>query len=78
MKRKILSVCLFLVIFAAVYALLCYFPPLRIKLAAGPMEYFRESIRHGVPFKMLVSAIAGLLAGSVPLIAARRRDRKAG
>lgn len=30
------------------------------------MEYFRESIRHGVPFNMLVSATAGLLAGSVP------------
>ena len=51
MKRVILSVFLAAAVFAAAYLTMCYLiPGMRIKLAAPPAEYFRESVRHMAPF----------------------------
>ena len=66
-KRAILAAILAAAIFAAVYLAMCYLiPGIRIKLAAPPAEYFRESVRHMAPFKGAVSLAAGLIAGALP------------
>ncbi|WP_352419700.1 hypothetical protein [Proteiniborus sp.] len=70
--KKINYLILFVVVFIATYFVLCYFPSLRIKLFAPPMEYFVESIKHMVFLKSLVSVVVGLLAVGIPFIIQRR------
>ena len=72
MKRVILSVLLTVAVFSAAYlAMCCLIPGMRIKLAAPPAEYFRESVRHMAPFKGAVSLAAGLIAGALPWLIKR-------
>ena len=72
MKRALLSVVFFIVSFAAAYLIMCYLPCMRIRLAAEPMEYFVESIKHNMGIKILVSSLCGLLICSVPMALAKR------
>ena len=59
-------------VFSAAYLAMCYLiPGMRIKLAAPPAEYFRESVRHMAPFKGAVSLAAGLIAGALPWLIRR-------
>ena len=74
MKKKTLSAVLFVVVFIAVYLILCFgIPGLRIKLEAEPIEIFRESISHMVFFKAIVSLIAAALAAAVPFLLWKKR-----
>lgn len=71
MKRvvqKLICLLLSLFVFVIVYLVLCYLPSLRIKLFAPPMEYFIESIRHMMLFKIVISVTVGLLAAGIPCI----------
>ena len=60
MKNGVLSIVLFIVSFVVVYLIMCYLPSMRIKLAAEPMEYFVESIKHNMSFKLLISSAIGV------------------
>lgn len=68
MKNKnLISVILFVVGFIATYLFMCYcIPGLRIKLAAEPIKYFFESIKHAVIFKGILSLIVGALLAVLP------------
>ena len=60
-------------VFAAAYlTMCCLIPGMRIKLAAPPAEYFRESVRHMAPFKGAVSLAARLIAGALPWLSRSR------
>ncbi|MBR2223579.1 MAG: hypothetical protein IKM38_04110 [Christensenellaceae bacterium] len=74
MKKKTLSAVLFVVVFIAVYLILCFgIPGLRIKLEAEPIEIFFASISHMVFFKAIVSLIAAALAAAVPFLLWKKR-----
>lgn len=72
MKKAVISLISFIIMFITTYLILCYLPNFRIKLAAPPMVYFVESIKHMVFFKILVSVIVGLLVTGIPFIIQRR------
>ena len=68
MKKKILSLALFLIAFIATYLIICFaIPGMRIKLEAAPMEYFIKSIIHMAFFKAMISLIVALIFGAIPL-----------
>lgn len=67
-KKVIIPLILFVIVFMSTYLILCYLPNLRIKLFAPPIEYFVESIKHMVLFKTVVSIAVGLLVVGVPCI----------
>ena len=55
MKRIMVSVTIFIVVFIVSYVGLCYLVPgLRIKLAADAVTYFKESIRHMIFLKSVM------------------------
>ncbi|MDO5123091.1 MAG: hypothetical protein Q4D44_00310 [Eubacteriales bacterium] len=67
MNKKIwLSIILFCLGFIAAYLLMCFLPQFRIKLAAEPMEYFIESIRHNAFVKVIVSFVVGAVLAIIP------------
>ena len=69
MKKKILSLSLFIIAFIATYIIICFaIPGMRIKLEAAPMEYFCKSIAHMVFFKTIVSLAVALIFGAIPVI----------
>ena len=69
MKKKMLSLSLFVIAFIATYLIICFgIPGMRIKLEAEPMEYFFKSITHMVFFKAMVSLAAALIFGAIPFI----------
>ncbi len=75
MKKKwLISISLLLaaMTFIIAYVVCCYIPPLRIKLAADPLTYFAESLRHMAVFKAAVSAAAACLAGALTWFLGRR------
>lgn len=72
MKKFVIPLISFLIVFIATYLILCYLPSLRIKLFAEPMEYFIESINHMVLFKTLISVLAGLLVGVITFVFQKR------
>lgn len=70
MKKKTLSVVLFLVVFVVTYLIICFaIPGMRIKLAAEPMEYFLKSISHMVFIKAVISFVIAFIAGAIALFA---------
>lgn len=73
MKKLVVPAALFIAAFAATYLILCYHPALQIMLAAEPGEFFRESIRHAALPKAIVSGIAGVIAGCIPLLLRKRK-----
>ena len=73
MKRKHLAAILFVAVFIGAYLFICFMiPGMRIKLDAEPMVYFVESIMHMVFFKSIVSLIAALIAGVIPLMICKK------
>lgn len=74
MKKIVISLISFVIVFNSTYLLLCYLPSFRIKLYAPPMEYFFESIKHMVFFKTLVSVVVGLLVAGISFIIKRRAE----
>lgn len=76
MKKLLLSVALFVAAFIVTYLVLCYAPAWRIKLDAEPMVYFLESIKHMAPVKSLISLGTGMIAGVVPVLIRKGKDRQ--
>ena len=69
MKNKMLSIVLFIVGFIGTYFFMCFcIPGLRIKLAAEPMEYLRESIKYLVVCKTIISCISGMILATIPYL----------
>lgn len=69
LKKFGLSVALFILFFAAVYLACCYLlPGFKIKLYADDLTYFLESIKYMAGLKTLISALAGLIAGTFPYL----------
>ena len=73
MKTLMVAVAIVLVVRIVSYVGLCYLVPgLRIKLAADAVTYFKESIRHMIFLKSVISlAIGSVLASSFYLVAKR-------
>ena len=68
MKKKLISLTVFLIAFIATYLIICFaIPGMRIKLDAAPMEYFFKSITHMAFFKTMVSLVIALVLGAIPL-----------
>jgi hypothetical protein len=77
MKKSILSVGLFVIVFIVSYIGLCYFVPgLRIKLAADAMTYFVESISHMILFKGILSLVIGFVFASIPFLVSKHSQKK--
>jgi len=73
MKRKMLSIAVFAVVFVAAYLVMSFcIGGMRIKLEAEPMVYFAESIMHMAFFKGIVSLIAALIAGVIVLAVCKK------
>ena len=69
MKKKGLSVILFLISFVATYLFVCFgIPGMRIKLDAEPIELFIESIKHMMLFKTMISFVVASVVGAVPFL----------
>jgi len=74
MKKKTISLALFVIAFIATYFIICFaIPGMRIKLEATPMEYFFKSITHMVFFKTTISLVVSLLFGAIPLIFGKKK-----
>lgn len=73
MKRIMVSAVIFIVVFVVSYIGLCYLVPgLRIKLAADAATYFKESIRHMIFLKSVISLVIGFVLASSFYLAAKR------
>lgn len=71
MKRTILSLAVFLLVFALVYVGACYLiPGWRIEFASegDDFAYFLESIQTGIIRKVSLALPAALLAASIPSV----------
>ena len=67
------SAVIFIVVFVVSYIGLCYLVPgLRIKLAADAATYFKESIRHMIFLKSVISLVIGFVLASSFYLAAKR------
>ena len=76
MKKKMVSLSLFLISFIITYLIVCFaIPGMRIKLEAAPMEYFVKSIAHMALFKTVVSFVVALILGAMPLIFKKRNNQ---
>ena len=76
MKRAGFSIALFIVVFVAAYLACCYFiPGWRIKLAADTTTYFIASIKSMSFIKSLVALMAGLIAGTIPALINKRKNK---
>lgn len=62
MKKWILRICLFTVVFCAAYLACCYLiPGWRLKLEADPCTYFVATIRSMVLIKASISALVAAI-----------------
>ena len=74
MKKKGLSVILFLISFVATYLFVCFgIPGMRIKLDAEPIELFIESIKHMMLFKTMISLVVASAVGAVPFLLRKKK-----
>ena len=72
MKKKGVSVGLFLMVFLMTYLFMCYgIPGMRIRLAAAPFAYFLASIRHMVLVKTAFSLLAALIVSMISAFSKR-------
>ena len=73
MKKASIASLLFVVVFVATYLIICFaIPGMRIKLEAGPIEYFFKSLRHMAFIKTTASLVAALIAGAIPFLFRKR------
>ncbi len=74
MRRIQISLALFLIVFIAVYLVICFvIPGMRIKLEAPPLEYFFKSISHMALFKAMVSLVVAGVFGAIPLAFGKKK-----
>lgn len=74
MKKKIISLVLFLIAFIATYLIICFaIPGMRIKLEAETVEYFFKSIIHMAFFKTMVSFVVALIFGAISLAFVKKK-----
>ena len=74
MKKKIISLALFVIVFIAAYLIICFaIPGMRIKLDAEPMEYFIESITHMAFIKTVASLIIAFIFGVIPFLVIKKK-----
>ena len=63
MKKKTVSIVLFLIAFISTYLIICFaIPGMRIKLEAEPIEIFFKSITHMVFFKTMISLVVAIMS----------------
>lgn len=73
MKKAPIALFLFAVVFMATYLIICFaIPGMRIKLEAGPIEYFFKSLRHMAFIKTTASLVFALMAGAIPFLFRKR------
>ena len=69
MRKRTLSVILFIIFFVAGYAGTCYLiPGFRLKLDAPPMIYLVKSLKHMVLIKSLIALVPAGIAAALPHI----------
>lgn len=74
-KAKVIALAVFLIAFVATYLIICFaIPGMRIKLEAGPVEYFFKSIGHMAFFKTMVSLGVAVILGVIPLACGRKKQ----
>ena len=71
-KREKWAMLLAVTAFIAAYLICCYIPAWRIKLAADPLTYFVESLRHMMTLKLGIATVAAFVAGISPYLLPRR------
>lgn len=74
MKKALLSLLIFIIVFITTYMILSYSPSMMIKLAAPPKEYFIRNLKSMAHFKSIISLLVGVLAASIPLISKKKSD----
>ena len=74
MKKKALSVFLFVISFVVTYILLCFaFTGGKMALEATTFDYIRVAITYMAVFKTVVSLVVALIIGAIPTIVGRRQ-----
>ncbi|MCR5474478.1 MAG: hypothetical protein K6F28_04665 [Lachnospiraceae bacterium] len=75
MKRIVISVVLFIIGFAGSYAFLCFHYEAGMMWAPeiSVRQKFLAYIQYKALFKTIISLIAGVILGSIPLIIGRRK-----
>lgn len=74
MKRTVIAGILFLIAFIVSYLVICFaIPGMRIKLEAGPVEYFVKSIRHMAFLKTVISCIIAGIAGGISFLGRKKQ-----
>ena len=79
MKHTILSLAIFLLVFALVYVGLCYLVPgWRIEFACegNSFAYFLESIQTGIVRKVGIAFSAALLVSSIPSLCSKSKENR--
>ena len=77
MKRKKMSIVLFIAVFSATYLFLSFgIPGLRTKLEAAPLELFLESIKSIVVFKFIVSLVMAIIIRVISLLIEKKNINK--
>ena len=74
MRKVVIYLFSFFLVFVVTYLVIGYLPNFRIKLNAPTMEYFVETIKHMVFFKSLVSVFVGVVVPSLLFITLRRSN----
>ena len=74
MKRKVLSVILFVMSFIATYILLCLeYTGGKMALDATTFDHARVAIAYMALFKIIVSLVVASIVGAIPTILERRK-----
>ena len=74
MRKKTVSIVLFLIAFISTYLIICFaIPGMRIKLEAEPIEIFFKSITHMVFFKTMISLVVAIIFGAIPLFFGKKK-----
>ncbi len=74
MKKATLPIIVFVTAFIICYICICFLiPGFRIKLAAEPMEYFIESLKHMAMIKSIISIFIAIIAGVLTRIIGNRQ-----
>lgn len=63
MKKKLISIALFLAAFWGMYLVMCYLMP---GTESGVVENMAESLKYNVFFKCVISAVVGLFVCRMP------------
>ena len=74
MKKKTLSIFLFVISFVATYIILCFeYTGGKMSLEATTLDYIRIAITYRALFKIIVSLIVASIAGAILAIFGNRK-----